>query len=98
MDELNIEAFGEIIEQYLTENEVNMLITLPKGSLDVQIRENIELGGVIRFYIFIRCIKPMIDEVAKEVGANKKSKEWAGVVNGLLAMIKEEMLEGGTDE
>ena len=58
MNELNIEAFGGIIDQLLTENEVNMLITLPKGSLDVRIQENIKLGSVIRFYIFLNCIKP----------------------------------------
>ena len=46
MNELNIEAFGGIIDQLLTENEVNMLITLPKGSLDVQIQENIKLGNI----------------------------------------------------
>ena len=39
-DKLNIETLGKIIDQFLTENEVNMLITLPKGSLDAQIQEN----------------------------------------------------------
>ena len=94
MNELNIEAFGGIIDQLLTENEVNMLITLPKGSLDVQIQENIKLGSVIRFYIFLNCIKPIADEFAKEAGINKK----AGIVNTLLAMIKEEMLKGDENE
>ena len=46
LDKLNIETFGKIIDQFLTENEVNMLITLPKGSLDAQIQENIKLGSV----------------------------------------------------
>ena len=98
MNELNIEAFGGIIDQLLTENEVNMLITLPKGSLDVQIQENIKLGSVIRFYIFLNCIKPITDEFAKETGIDKKSEEWAGIVNGLLDMIKKEMLEGDENE
>ena len=35
-DKLNIETLGKIIDQFLTENEVNMLITLPKGSLDTR--------------------------------------------------------------
>lgn len=56
-DKLNIETLGKIIDQFLTENEVNMLITLPKGSLDAQIQENIKLGSVARFYIFLNCIK-----------------------------------------
>ena len=98
MNELNIEAFGGIIDQLLTENEVNMLITLPKGSLDVRIQENIKLGSVIRFYIFLNCIKPITDEFAKEAGINKKSAEWAGIVNGLLDMIKKEMLKGDENE
>ena len=98
MNESNVEAFGGIIDQLLTENEVNMLITLPKGSLDVQIQENIKLGSVIRFYIFFNCIKPITDKLAKEAGINKKSAEWAGIVNTLLAMIKEEMLKGDENE
>ena len=98
MNELDLDTFGGIIDQFLTENEINMLITLPKGSLDVQIQENIKLGSVIRFYIFLNCIKPITDEFAKEVGINKKSAEWDGIVNTLLAMIKEEMLKGDANE
>ena len=98
LDKLNIETLGKIIDQFLTENEVNMLITLPKGSLDAQIQENIKLGSVVRFYIFLNCIKPIVEEFAKEAGINKKSAEWAGIVNGLLDMIKKEMLGGDENE
>ncbi len=94
-DELNIEALGKIIDQFLTENEVNMLITLPKGSLDAQIQENIKLGSVIRFYIFLNCINPIVDEFAKEAGIDKTSAEWEGIVDTYLAMIKKEIIEGG---
>ena len=71
MNELNIEAFGGIIDQLLTENEVNMLITLPKGSLDVQIQENIKLGSVIRFYIFFELHKTDNRRICKR-GWNKQ--------------------------
>lgn len=94
-DKLNIEALGKIIDQFLTENEVNMLITLPKGSLEAQIQENIKLGSVIRFYISLNCIKPIVDEFAKEAEIDKTSAEWEGIVDTYLAMIKKEIIEGG---
>ena len=94
-DELNIETLGKIIDQFLTENEVNMLITLPKGSLDVQIQENIKLGSVVRFYIFLNCIKPIVEGFAKEAEIDKTSAEWEGIVDTYLAMIKKEIIEGG---
>ncbi len=97
-DELNIEAFGKIIDQFLTENEVNMLITLPKGSLDVQIQENIKLGSVVRFYIFLNCIKPIVEEFAKEAEIDKASAEWERIVDTYLAMIKKEIIGGDTFE
>ena len=98
LDKLNIETFGEIVDQFLTENEVNMLITLPKGSLDAQIQENINLGSVVRFYIFLNCINPIVDELAKELEIDKTSAEWEEVVNTYLAMIKKELIGGDTNE
>ena len=95
-DKLNIEALGKIIDQFLTENKVNMLITLPKGSLDAQIQENIKLGSVVRFYIFLNCIKPIVDEFAKEAEIDKTSAEWEGIVDKYLAMIKKEIIGGDT--
>ena len=95
-DKLNIEALGKIIDQFLTENEVNMLITLPKGSLDAQIQENIKLGSVVRLYIFLNCIKPIVEEFAKEAEIDKTSAEWEGIVDTYLAMIKEEIIGGDT--
>lgn len=71
-DKLNIEALGKIIDQFLTENEVNMLITLPKGSLDAQIQENIKFGSVVRFYIFLNCIKPIVNEFAKKQESTRR--------------------------
>ena len=95
-DELNIEALGKIIDQFLTENEVNMLITLPKGSLDAQIQENIKLGSVVRFYIFLNCIKPIVNEFEKEEEIDKTYAEWERIVDTYLAMIKKEIIGGDT--
>lgn len=40
MGELNLDSFGEIIDRFLMDNEVQMLLTLPKGTLDVQVQDN----------------------------------------------------------
>ena len=84
-----------IYKKYEGNNRLNDLYDLAdnivfvtKDSCDYFVEENIKLGSVIRFYIFLNCIKPITDEFAKETGIDKKSAEWAGIVNGLLDMIK----------
>ena len=40
MSKFDLDSFGEIIDQFLKENEVKMLLTLPEGTLDVQVMDN----------------------------------------------------------
>lgn len=37
MEKLTIDSFGEIMDQFLKDNEICMLLTLPEGTLDVQV-------------------------------------------------------------
>lgn len=92
MSQFTLETFGEIIDKFLEENEVRMLLTLPAGSKDVQVEDSTGLGCTVRFYILLNAIKPIVADLQKHVGIPLKSREWEKVVDALLQMVKEEML------
>ena len=97
MGELNLDSFGEIIDRFLMDNEVQMLLTLPKGTLDVQVQDNTGLGSTVQFYIMLNAIKPICDAMVKDMGIDRKSAEWEKVVDTLLGMIKDEIMEEYAD-
>ena len=97
MEKLTIDSFGEIMDQFLKDNEICMLLTLPEGTLDVQVQDNAHLGSVVRFYILLNSIKPICDAVLKDMGIDRKSTEWEEVADTLLGMIKGEIMGGDAD-
>lgn len=97
MGELNLDSFGEIIDRFLMDNEVQMLLTLPKGTLDVQVQDNTGLGSTVQFYILLNAITPICDAMLKDMGIYRKSAEWKKVVDTLLGMIKDEIMGGDAD-
>ena len=40
MNELTLEKFGEIVDDFLTKNHIQMLVEMPKGTQDVTIIDN----------------------------------------------------------
>ena len=92
MNELDLNTFGEIIDKFLKDNDVNMLLTLPAGTLDVQVQDNLGLGCVIQFYILLNSIKPICNAMMQQMGIDKTSPEWTKTVDTFLGMIKNEMV------
>lgn len=97
MEKLTLDSFGEIIDQFLKDNEICMLLTIPEGTLDVQVQDNVHLGSIVQFYILLNAIKPICDAVLKDMGIDPKSTEWEEVADTLLGMIKDEIMGGDAD-
>lgn len=95
MSKLDLDSFGEIMDQFLKDNEIQMLLTMEKGTLDVSVEDNVLMGSVVRFYILLNAIRPICDSMRKDMGIDGNSPEWAEVVDVLLQLVKEEMLGGG---
>ena len=96
MNELNLNVFGEIMDQFLRDNEINMLLTLPKGTQDVAVEDNVGFGSVVQFYILLNAIKPIVAALCMEMGIDQKSDDWVAVVDELLNLVKSEMIKEDT--
>lgn len=94
--EMNLNAFGEIIDRFLTENDVCFLLTMPKGTQEVQIQDNLGFGSTIQFFAVLNSIKAVCKTMQEELEIDTASPEWEHTVNVMLTMVKRDIL--GRDE
>lgn len=96
MNELDLDKFGEIMDDFLKKNEIKMLITLPEGSIEPVVEDNVDLGSTVHFYILLNSIGTVCQQMQKAMDIDKKSEEWANVVHVLLKMVEAALLEDDT--
>ena len=93
MNELDLDKFGEIMDDFLKKNEIKMLVTLPEGSIEPVVEDNVGLGSTVHFYILLNSIATVCQQMQKDMGIDKASAEWANVAHELLKMVEAELLE-----
>ena len=86
---MDLEAFGDIMDNFINDNEVCLLAESPAGTQDFTIKTNTNLGPVVEFYMLIKCIpdvfvhfKDILDESLTE-----------NFIDSVLEMLKEEIME-----
>lgn len=99
MSKIDLGTFGDIVDEFLKENGIQMLLTVPEGSddVDVQVEDNAGLGGVVQFYILLNAIKPITADMRIQMGIDDKPDEWKRVAGRLLSMIEKELLGDGAE-
>lgn len=93
---MNLDAFGEIMDKFIKESEIQMLITLPEGSVDTEVRDNINAGGVIQFYIMLNAfpsVAKRMKEDMKRADLELDESKWEDVVDALLELLKKDLME-----
>ena len=89
---LDLDSFGELIDGFLKENVIHMLLTIPEGTLDVQVQDNTGMGAVVQFYILLNSIKTVSDAMLEQMKIDDTSKEWRNVVDSLLGLVRNELI------
>ena len=89
---LDLDSFGNIVDKFLEENEVTMLLTMPKGTQAVQVKDNVNLGPTVQFYILLNSIEAICKEMRTLLGIDTASPEWEHTVNVMLGMVKSDIL------
>ncbi len=94
MSELTLDKFGEIIDDFLTKNYIQMLVEMPKGTQNVTIIDNTEAGPVIHFYILLKALPAVFKKLAEMIDINPAED----FIDTTLGMVKSEILEVLKDE
>lgn len=94
--ELDIDAFGEIVDGVLKDEHITMVIELPPGTLDAELHDNVKMGGTMQFYILLHALeaawKNMLHDLNGYLDMDKKEY----VVDGILEMVKGSLMEVGS--
>lgn len=88
--EITSENFAKIMSDFLKENEINVLITLPEGTLNPKITDNTGMGCVVQLEILISVIPPVFKKVSEIKKLDKEKKE--RMIDELLELIKNESM------
>ena len=90
---MDIDKFGEIMDEFLKVNHVQMLIDMPEGTEDVTIKDNVEMGPAVHFYILLQALttvyksfRELLDEDLEE-----------NFIDDTLALVKRDILRTEED-
>lgn len=92
---LNLDTFGEIMDDFIKENEINMLLTIPAGSTEVQVEDNVHAGGVMQFYIVLNAISGVVKTMKEDMkrgGLELDEDKWENVVESLLGLLRTDLM------
>lgn len=102
MNDLMLEKFGNMMDKFLEETPVQMVITMPENTIVPEIEDNLGMGPTMQFYILLNALEKVLGEVIAAFGEDEIDKE--GLVDGLLELVKNDVLmnaegsdEGATD-
>ena len=91
---LNIDTFGEIIDECLEANDVQMLITIPKGTNRPKVEDNIGIGPVGAFYFILKCIAPIANDMFSMFDKRGgEAFEKGKLADVLCELVKNEIME-----
>ena len=96
--ELNLDTFGEIVDEFLKENEIQMLITIPEGSITPEIESNTRLGPVVHFYILLEALTAVVKETMDVMSVDAGSPEWEHTVDTILSLVKQDIMDSKSEE
>lgn len=97
---LDLDTFGDLMDEFIKQNEINMLLTIPEGSTEVKVQDNVNAGGVMQFYIALNTIPHIamtMKEDMKRAGLELDEDKWEDVVDSLLSILKTGLMEQKTD-
>lgn len=89
---MDLDKFGEIIDNFLKDNDVSMLINIPDGTLDPIIKDNVGMGSVIRFYILLIALESIGKQLKSDMGIASQ-EEWEKAIDGILKLVKKDLME-----
>lgn len=89
---MDLDSFWDMIDCILEEHKFVMLLTMPEGTQDVQIKDNMGLGSTVQFFAMLKGIETIIKTMQEEVGLDTAAPGWEQIVDAMLAMVKADIL------
>lgn len=89
---MNIDQFGEIMDKFIKDAPIQMLIQAPEGKDEFEVKDNTGMGPVMQFYIMLNAIKPIYEAMLELFDETVRSEGSEKLVDSLLDLIRKELL------
>lgn len=93
---MDFEMFGGIIDNLLTKYPVQMLINIPEGTVEPDVKDNIGFGPSVQFYILLSALEKVLAAIIKMGDVSEEDKE--RFVNSVLELVKGDLLNAEEGE
>lgn len=87
---MNLDEIGEMIDEYLKENDVVMRICFPKGSMDADILSPVP-SPVFEFYLILHAMKKIFEKLLAMEAVDSSKKKI--MLDAMLDLVKKEILK-----
>lgn len=89
---MDIDSFGEIMDKFLEDNDIVMLIEMPKGTLKAEIKNNCEMLGIVDLYILLNALSSVF-ECVFEMIENDNASDQRNIVHEMIEMVENELVK-----
>ena len=86
MAELNIDTFGEIMDEFIKKSHIQLLIEMPEGTIDAELKDNTGMGPVMQFYIILNAVEAIYKELLSALDTDDADDQ---LIDSLLELLKE---------
>ena len=86
---LDIDTFGKIMDDFIRDNEIKMLIELPKGTNEAVV--TCTDVNTVNFFVLLQAICPVFTSVIADMGGPEKI-DAEGVLDGMWEIIRQDCL------
>ena len=85
MPQINIDTFGEIMDKFVKEAHVQLLIDLPEGTTEAKLKDNTGMGAVMQFYIILNAVEQIFQDICVQMELEDTDK----LADALCEMLNE---------
>lgn len=85
---LDLEKFGDIMDKFLEDNHIQMIVEMPEGTIEPTVVTNTNLGPVVEFYILLQATKTVFSHFRDML----KEDMTEDFIDKLFEMLKAEIL------
>ena len=92
LKENDIDGFCEIMEKFLKENDIKVLIEMPEGALEAEVKNSCGIPGIVDLYLLLNVL-PSVFECTFEMIGNDNKYDQRYLVREMMWMVENGLIK-----
>lgn len=84
---MSLDAFGKMMDQVIKDAPVKLLIDMPEGTTEAQLKDNMGMGAVMQFYIILNAVERIFADLCEQLDLEDTDL----IADSLCDLLKESM-------